>query len=58
MVSLIPRFYDVAAGSVRVDGHDVRRLSLECLRSQTALVLQDTFLFSATIRDNIAYGCL
>lgn len=58
VVSLIPRFYDVSAGSVRVDGQDVRDLALECLRGQIALVLQDTFLFSASIRDNIAYGCL
>jgi len=58
VVSLIPRFYDVTAGTVRVDGFDVREVALDSLRRQIAMVLQDTFLFSATIRDNIAYGCL
>jgi ATP-binding cassette subfamily B protein len=56
VVSLIPRFYDVDAGAVRVDGIDVRDVGLDSLRSQIATVLQDTFLFSATIRDNIAFG--
>jgi ATP-binding cassette subfamily B multidrug efflux pump len=58
VVNLIPRFYDVTGGAVRVDGVDVRDVTLESLRRQIAMVLQDTFLFSATIRDNIAYGCL
>jgi ATP-binding cassette, subfamily B, multidrug efflux pump len=58
VVNLIPRFYDVAAGAVRVDGVDVRDVTLDSLRGQVAMVLQDTFLFSATIRDNIAYGRL
>jgi ATP-binding cassette subfamily B protein len=58
VVNLIPRFYDVSSGAVRVDGVDVRDVTLDSLRSQIALVLQDTFLFSATIRDNIAYGRL
>ncbi len=58
VVNLIPRFYDVTAGAVLVDGHDVRAVTLESLRSQIAMVLQDSFLFSATIRDNIAYGRL
>ena len=56
LVSLIPRFYDVSAGRVLVDGHDVRDLELESLRSNVGFVLQETFLFSATIRENIAYG--
>lgn len=56
VVSLIPRFYDVDAGAVRVDDHDVRDVALDTLRLQVATVLQDTFLFSATIRDNIAFG--
>jgi ATP-binding cassette subfamily B protein len=56
VVNLIPRFYDVSDGAVRVDGVDVRDVALDSLRSQIAFVLQDTFLFSATIRDNIAYG--
>jgi ATP-binding cassette, subfamily B, multidrug efflux pump len=58
VVNLIPRFYDVAAGAVTVDGVDVRDVTLDSLRGQIAVVLQDTFLFSATIRDNIAYGRL
>ncbi len=58
VVNLIPRFYDVSDGAVRVDGHDVRDVTLESLRRQIAMVLQDTFLFSATLRDNVAYGCL
>ncbi len=56
VVNLIPRFYDVTAGAVHIDGCDVRDATLESLRSRIAMVLQDTFLFSATIRDNIAYG--
>jgi ATP-binding cassette, subfamily B, multidrug efflux pump len=56
IVNLIPRFYDVTAGRVLVDGHDVREVTLESLRRQTGIVLQDTLLFSGTIRDNIAYG--
>lgn len=56
LVSLIPRFYDVSAGRVLVDGHDVRDLELESLRSNVGFVLQETFLFSATVRENIAYG--
>ena len=58
VVNLIPRFYDATGGAVRVDGHDVRAVTLASLRSQIATVLQDSFLFSATIRDNIAYGRL
>ena len=56
IISLIPRFYDVTSGMVTVDGHDVRDVTLESLRSQIGMVLQDTVLFSGTIRDNIAYG--
>ncbi|CAN5344733.1 ABC transporter ATP-binding protein [soil metagenome] len=56
LVSLIPRFYDPTAGRVLVDGHDVRDLELKSLRSQVGLVLQETFLFSITIGENIAYG--
>jgi ATP-binding cassette subfamily B protein len=58
VASLIPRFYDVerGEGTVRVDGRDVRDLDLTSLRCHIATVLQDPFLFSATIRDNIAYG--
>jgi ATP-binding cassette, subfamily B, bacterial len=53
---LVPRFYDVTAGSVKVDGNDVRSLTLASLRSHIGVVLDEPFLFSASIRDNIAYG--
>ncbi|HEX7103665.1 MAG TPA: ABC transporter ATP-binding protein [Nitrolancea sp.] len=56
ITSLIPRFYDVRSGSVMVDGYDVRRLKLDVLRDQIGIVLQDTFLFSMSIGENIAYG--
>jgi ATP-binding cassette subfamily B protein len=53
---LVPRFYDVTNGSVEVDGHDVRSLTMGSLRSHIGVVLDEPFLFSASIRDNIAYG--
>ncbi|CAL9641508.1 Putative multidrug export ATP-binding_permease protein [Streptomyces sp. enrichment culture] len=53
---LLPRFYDVREGSVTVDGHDVRELSLRSLRDTVGIVLDEPFLFSASVRDNIAYG--
>ena len=56
LVNLIPRFYDVDSGSVRVDGHDVREYRLDSLRDQIALVSQDVVLFNDTIRANIAFG--
>jgi ATP-binding cassette subfamily B protein len=56
IVNLIPRFYDVTAGAVRIDGCDVRDLQLASLRSQIGIVFQETRLFSGTLRDNIAYG--
>lgn len=56
VINLIPRFYDVTAGAVRIDGIDVRELDLLQLRKQIGLVLQDTFLFATSIRENIAYG--
>lgn len=56
IVHLIPRFYDVTAGQILVDGHDIRDVTLRSLRRQIGIVLQDTFLFSDTIRENIAYG--
>ena len=58
IVNLIPRFYDVTAGSVMLDGIDVRDATMESLRRQVGIVQQDVFLFSATIRDNIAYGAV
>jgi ABC-type multidrug transport system fused ATPase/permease subunit len=56
LVSLIPRFYDPLSGSVLVDGHDVRELTIRSLRRQIAFVLQETQLFYATVWQNIAYG--
>src|SRR5580700_1894443 len=53
---LLPRFYDVRGGAIRVGGHDVRDLTLESLRASIGLVMEDSFLFSDTIRANIAYG--
>ncbi len=56
IVNLLPRFYDVTAGAVRIDGRDVRDFTLESLRSHIGIVFQETTLFSGTIRDNIAYA--
>jgi ATP-binding cassette, subfamily B, multidrug efflux pump len=56
LVNLIPRFYDVTGGAVRVDGTDVRDVTLSSLRSQIGIVLQETRLFSGTVRDNVAFG--
>ncbi|MEU5641482.1 ABC transporter ATP-binding protein [Streptomyces milbemycinicus] len=53
---LLPRFYDVSAGAVRIGGHDVRELTYESLRAAIGLVPEDSFLFSDTVRANIAYG--
>lgn len=54
--SLIPRFYDVSEGSITLDGHDLRNLTLTSLRQQISIVLQDVFLFHGTARDNILFG--
>ena len=56
LVNLIPRFYDVTAGAVRVHGHDVRDVTLRGLRERIAMVTQETILFNDTVRRNIAYG--
>jgi ATP-binding cassette, subfamily B, multidrug efflux pump len=56
IINLIPRFYDVCDGAVRVDGIDVRDVTTESLRRQIGIVLQDTFLFSTTVMENIRYG--
>jgi ATP-binding cassette subfamily B protein/subfamily B ATP-binding cassette protein MsbA len=56
LLSLVPRFYDPTAGRVLVDGHDLRTVTKKSLRNQMSIVLQDTLLFSTTIRENIAYG--
>jgi ATP-binding cassette subfamily B protein len=58
LVNLLPRFYDPWQGRVTLDGHDLRDLTLASLRAQFAVVLQETFLFAGTVRDNIAYGRL
>jgi len=56
LMSLVPRFYDPLGGVVSIDGHDLRSLTKLSLRSQIGMVLQDTILFSTTIKENIAYG--
>lgn len=56
IVSLIPRFYDVDSGSIQIDGHDIRDVTLESLRDSIGMVFQDNFLFSGTIRDNLILG--
>lgn len=56
LVHLLPRFFDVSGGSIRVDGLDVRDVTLSSLRSQIGIVTQDTVLFNDTVRNNIAYG--
>ena len=58
LLSLLPRFYEVDAGRITVDGHDIRALTLASLRRQIGIVQQDVFLFAGTIRENIAYGRL
>ena len=58
MVKLLMRFYDVDSGAIRIGGHDVRDFAREDVRSQFGMVLQDTWLFNGTVRDNIAYGKL
>ncbi len=58
IVNLIPRFYDVNGGSVKIDGHDVRDISLKSLRDNISIVFQDNFLFAGTIRENIMIGNL
>ena len=56
LLSLVPRFYDTTSGRVLVDGEDVRAFTKKSLRNQMSIVLQDTLLFSTTVRENIAYG--
>ena len=56
LASLIPRFYDVVSGSISLDGHDIRDLTLDSLRRQISIVLQDVFLFHGTVRENILFG--
>jgi ATP-binding cassette subfamily B protein len=54
----LPRFYDVTAGRITIDGHDIRDFTLHSLRRNVGIVQQDVYLFGATIRDNIAYGAV
>ncbi|KPV50057.1 ABC transporter ATP-binding protein, partial [Kouleothrix aurantiaca] len=56
IINLIPRFYDASDGAITIDGHDLRDVTIDSLRSQIGIVLQETNLFSGTIRDNIAFG--
>ena len=58
LIYLIPRFYDAVRGKITIDGHDVRDVTLKSLRSKVGIVLQDVFLFSTTIKENIAFGRL
>jgi ABC-type multidrug transport system fused ATPase/permease subunit len=58
IVNLLPRFYDVTAGRITIDGEDIRNFTLQSLRRHVGIVQQDVYLFSATIRDNIAYGAI
>jgi ATP-binding cassette subfamily B protein len=57
IINLIPRFYDPSEGRVMIDGHDIRGVTLNSLRSRIGIVLQETTLFAASIRENIAFGC-
>ena len=56
LCSLLPRFYDVSSGSIKIDGKDIRSLTLDSLRKAIGIVQQDVYLFNGTIRENIAYG--
>jgi subfamily B ATP-binding cassette protein MsbA len=56
LVNLIPRFFDVTAGAIKIDGHDIRDVTLASLRAQIGVVTQETILFNDTVRNNVAYG--
>src|SRR5579872_423596 len=56
LVQLLPRFFDVTSGAIKIDGHDIRDVTLDSLRSQIGIVTQETILFNDTVRNNIAYG--
>src|SRR6476469_1787345 len=56
LVNLIPRFFDVASGAIKIDGHDIRDVTLASLRAQIGVVTQETILFNDTVRNNVAYG--
>src|SRR5207249_4344358 len=56
IIRLLMRFYDIQAGTITIDGHDIRDVTQKSLRSQMGLVLQEPFLFAGTIKENIAFG--
>ena len=58
IVNLISRFYDVCGGAVKIDGHDIRDVKIDSLRKQMSVMMQESFIFSGTIMDNIRYGRL
>jgi subfamily B ATP-binding cassette protein MsbA len=58
IINLLPRFYDPERGAIRIDGRDIRTMTLDSLRAHMAMVLQETFLFSGSVRENLAYGKL
>ncbi|MBO2943109.1 ABC transporter ATP-binding protein [Paenibacillus sp. F411] len=58
IINLLSRFYDITSGTITIDGYDIRKVTVDSLRSQIGIVLQDTFIFSGTIRDNIRFGRL
>ena len=58
IVNLISRFYNLNSGAVKIDGHDISKVTLHSLRSQMGIMMQDSFIFSGTILDNIRYGRL
>ena len=58
VLSLLPRFYDVTGGAIRIGGHDIREVTLDSLRRRIGVVSQDVFLFGGTVRENVAYGRL
>lgn len=58
IINLLSRFYDIHEGEIQIDGHNVKEVSLDSLRSQMGIMMQDTFMFSGTIKDNIKYGKL
>src|SRR5205085_6536164 len=56
LMNLLPRFWDVQSGAIRIDGHDIRDVQLRSLRGQIGMVTQETILFEGTVAENIAYG--
>ncbi|HZK27912.1 MAG TPA: ATP-binding cassette domain-containing protein, partial [Thermoclostridium sp.] len=56
IINLLTRFYDIQEGKILIDGHDISKVSLDSLRNQISVMMQDTFIFSGTVMDNIRYG--